>query len=342
MLSIFIIVDIFRKTRLKRILSGDSGSMPMFMSSEDVTDMICKKANLTEEERYLLEELNTIYTGTRMQRIFEDPEVLERWFTESRRVIHHHKDIDPSRKNNLSYAIYEIHRKITNTISLENLSIKRSIDISVGQKITMFLGKTSFEGVIIGNTFNNLSVSSNDPEIRKFSKTELINRALKINFWKVMDAGYNFQSHIKSVVVKENLYTLVIDAPSSTTCMQIREYPRKNTEIPVKFTKEEAPSQSIVDLKLKKNVKIEQQLGIMNNISVNGCCIVSRYPVNPQDFLIMEFPVFQKMLHLTGTVIYIRSYGLMKSIHIQFSNNTIKEDILQMYHFIFANPNSTE
>lgn len=335
LLSLVLIFGIFKKTRLNRIVTAQGLKTNIFMTPEEAIEMVVKKTALSDEEIIAFQEINAIYTGTKMQHIFEDPDILEKWFIESLRAVNHVQELHPSRKDTLSYTIYEIRRKIANIIAIENPSIKRSIDISVGQKITMTINKISADGTIIGNTFNNISISSSDPEMQNFTKTQLVNKMLKVNFWKAMDAGYSFQSQIKSVLIKESLYTIVIYAPEKTTCVETRKYTRKSAEIPAKFSVGTFHNQGMVNTDTPTSSS--HQLGIINNISANGCSLLSRHTLKPDVLLEIEFPIFDKMLFVKGSVVSVRSYGLMKLAHIEFEQNTNQEYLLQIYRFIFAN-----
>lgn len=316
----------------------DSQSLSTFMNTEHLVELIGAKASLTEEEQRKLTTLLTLVSGNNLRFAFDEKSIGTKWLVNTRRAIFHSNQFDEETKEDLEYTLYEIHRKIDNVRMLTHPYVKSISDLSIGQILEIKINSDNIiKAEVIDTGFSSFYLSVLSDYITTAKINKLKNKTVQITFWKKLDAYYGFQSTIQSITNNKDTYLLNLSTPKKIECIKIRTYPRQDTEIPVKFKLVSFSSDE--DSGALKETYGATMLGIINNIGPNGCSIIYHYPIVSDTITIIEFPLFDKIIYTKGRVRNIKRYRKFFIIHIEFTEEMARSNILHIYHYIFAHQN---
>lgn len=331
-LSSIISILLFKKIKQLSPQNGGSKSFQS-MSKEESIKYISQKADLTDEESVGLEVLFELVSSIRLYTAFEDEEISKKWLITSRRAITKSEQFDPVTKEELEYTAYEIHRKINNQYHLMHPSVKHISDVTLGQIMSLKISdKIKIQGELIDTNFHSLSVLVTTP--LTISSLKLIKKQVYVSLWKIMDACYGFNASINTVEKNKQNNILHLSVPREISCIQIREYPRQNTEIPIKCR------QGILSTDTDTGALQESfsgvSFGIVNDIGSRGCSIISHLPIPENTILIIEIPLFNQIYHIKGIIRTVINHSEVFTLHMEFHEDTPKSIILKIYHYIFA------
>ena len=307
----------------------------LFMSKEESIKYITERAELTDEESVGLDVLFDLISGIRLHQAFEDEEISKKWLTTARRAIVRSEQFDPATKEEIEYATYEIHRKISNKRQLLHPSIKKTSDITLGQVMDLKISDAiTVQGELIETNFHSLSVLIYEKDSLAINSLKLAKKKISISFWKEMDARYKFNTSITTLEKNKQSIILHLSLPKEIVCVQIRTHPRQFAEIPIKFRQGTLSTDS--DTGALQETFSSILFGIVNNIGPWGCGVISHIPIPENTILILEIPMFDQILHVKGSVRKIVNHSKVFTLHIEFHEDTSKHSILQIYHYIFA------
>lgn len=306
-----------------------------FMSKEESIRYISERAELTEEEAVGLDVLFDLISGIRLHQAFEDEEISKKWLTTARRAIAKSEQFDLSTKEELEYATYEIHRKISNKRQLLYPSIKKTSDITLGQVMDLKISDAiTVQGELIETNFHSLSILIYEKDSLIIKPLKLNKKKISISFWKEMDARYRLNTSITTIEKNKQSIILHLSLPREIVCVQIRTHPRQHAEIPIKFRQGVLSTDS--DTGALQESFSSMLFGIVNNIGPWGCSVISHIPIPENTILILEIPMFDQILRIKGIVRKIVNHSKVFTLHIEFNEDTTKHNILQIYHYIFA------
>ncbi len=333
-LSVIVAHLLFKKFRILTPFNKEN-KQNLFMSKEESIKYISERAELTEEENVGLDVLFDLISGIRLHQAFENEEISKKWLVTARRAITKSELFDPSTKEELEYATYEIYRKISNKRQLLHPSIKKSSDITLGQVMDLKLSDSiTIQGELIETNFHSLSVLIYEQDSLIIKPLKLNKKKISISFWKEMDARYKFNTSISTVEKNKKSVILHLFLPREIACVQIRTHPRQHAEIPIKFRQGTLSTDSDTGA-LQENFS-SILFGIINNIGPWGCSIISHIPIPENTILMIEMPLFNQILHIKGIVRNITNHSKVFTLHVEFHEDTSKHNTLQIYHYIFA------
>lgn len=329
-----IIYLLFRKFK-KSLTTNPWDKQYKSMSTDDSITFISQKTLLSEDEKEKLEILMPLISTYRIQEIFEDSDVSKNFFITLRRAVYHSDHFDSTTKDDLEYALYEIYRKINNVRILSHPSVRSMTDIGIGQNISIKLSEqTTLSGIVSGTSFNSISVLLSPQDSNKMKQFQFINKKVFASFWKKRDSSYGFYSKISGTSIRNKQILLTIAATKKIKYLQIREYPRQNCEIPIKLRH----GITVID----ENTGGLQEsyggavMGITNDIGPKGCSVITNSNITENSILMLEIPLFDQILFIKGLVRHATFYGEVFAIHVEFTEDIKKNDVLQIYHYIFA------
>ena len=337
-LSIIIASLLFKKFKVLTPFNKEN-KQHLFMSKEESITYISERAELTEEEAVGLDVLFDLISGIRLHQAFEDEEISKKWLITARRAIGKSEQFDLATKEELEYATYEIHRKISNKRQLLHPSIKKSSDITLGQGMDLKISDTiTAQGELVETSFHSLSILISEKDSLTIKPLKLNKKKISVSFWKEMDARYKFNTSISTTENNKKSIILHLSIPKEITCVQIRTHPRQYAEIPIKFRQGTLSTDS--DTGALQESFSSVLFGIVNNIGPWGCSIISHMPIPENTILMIEIPLFDQILHIKGIVRNVTNHSKVFTLHIEFHEDTTKHNILQIYHYIFAEDTS--
>ena len=311
-LSVVIASLLFKKFKVFTPFNKEN-KQHLFMSKEESIKYISERAELTEEENVGLDILFDLISGIRLHQAFEDEEISKKWLITARRAIAKSEQFDPSTKEELEFATYEIHRKISNKRQLLHPSIKKSSDITLGQGVDIKISDTvAVQGELIESNFHSLSVLINEKDVLTIKPLKLNKKKITVSFWKEMDARYKFNTSISTTENNKKSIILHLSLPKEITCVQIRTHPRQHAEIPIKFRQGTLSTDSDTGA-LQENFS-SILFGIVNNIGPWGCSIISHIPIPENTILMIEIPLFDQILHIKGIVRNVTNHSKVNTL----------------------------
>lgn len=336
---IFILLTFYLKKRGLR--NAAHALQYKFFTTDEVVKFITKKSGLTADESEKLAILLPLAGSNRLHMAFEEEDVARKWLINTRRAIYHTNQFEQDTKEELEYSLYEIFRKINNTRVDYHPSIRSIKDINAGQQFNIRISHgPTIQGEVLDIDSRYLYILLREQHFHTIESKSIIKRKVQVSFWKKMDAGYTFISEIIAINSKQGSYTMVLKNTHKVNREKIREHPRSDAEIPVRFKQifstPDPDTGGIVESYSRT------LLGIMNNLGTNGCSIISHIGINIGSVFMIEFPLFNEILNIKGIVRTAFNQGEVYVLHFEFSDDISRNSLLKIYHYIFADKISTK
>ncbi|MGL5720982.1 MAG: hypothetical protein ACRCY4_01070 [Brevinema sp.] len=310
---------------------------PLFLSGDETIEFLGNRAELSPEEKAMLEKLITIGGTNRLHTALDGAEVGRKWLINTRKLIQNSISLSNPEKDEHEYFLYEIFRKISlaraalhpQLMHLKNISTGQSVEIKVAgvQPVVGDIISANTAGVI-------LNLSESDYHIVEASYQ--LRSKVSISFWKEMDAGYSFKGEVEFLTRKKQIYEMSVKATSPLKRSKVRKYPRKATEIPARFR---VGSVSVDEESGALKEQFDRlALSLINEVSPKGCVLLSHMPVAPDTNLSLEFPLLDKVVKVKSLVRSLTLYDTVYSIGLEFIDIP-RSDVIYIYRFIYPEDN---
>ncbi|MGL5255274.1 MAG: hypothetical protein ACRC9L_09830 [Brevinema sp.] len=310
---------------------------PLFLSSDETIEFLGSRADLTAEEKTMLEKLITIGGTNRLHTALDGAEVGRRWLINTRKLIQNNISLTPPEKEDYEYFLYEIFRKISlaraalhpQLMHLKNISMGQSVEIKIAGMQTMVAD-------IVSANATGVVFTLSESDFLALESNYKVRTKIVVSFWKEMDAGYSFRGEIEFITRKKQSYEMSVKATSSLKRSKVRKYPRKATEIPARFR---VGTVSVDSDSGALNQQFDRlALSLVNEVSPKGCVLLSHLPMPPDSTLLMEFPLLDKVLQVKALVRSITFYDTIYSIGLEFIDIS-RSDIVYIYRLIYPEDN---
>ncbi|MGL4563139.1 MAG: hypothetical protein ACRCVW_04715 [Brevinema sp.] len=333
---LFIFLAIIFYLRQKQLQKLSKKNNNLFLTTQEAITYIAKKANLSTDEQEKLKILLPLAGSNRLYMGFEDDEPAKKWLTNTQRALYHNTQFNNQLKDELVFAAYEIFRKIKVTKALLNPSITSIKDISNGQSLSIEIPgeQTPITGTLISTDLRTIQILVKIEYLDILTKLQKSNSTITVTFWKKMDAGYSFHSHIISLLTKNYSCILSLSHPTFIKRTNIRQYPRRECTIPCRFKVNIFHTEFDQETTKEKSGPIT--LGLINNLGPNGCTIVTHKAIPNDSTLVVDFPLFNETLHIKGILKKILIHDLSYILNIEFTDELSRNDMIKIYHFVFS------
>jgi hypothetical protein len=144
-------------------------------------------------------------------------------------------------------------------------------------------------------------------------------KKLQVSFWRVEDAGYNFETRVQEQISHEEYPILYLGHSSSLERTQTRKSVRVNTNIPVRFNPVVFSSSEGVK---KPFISKRFHMGRIIDLSESGCCMLAGSMLKKNDRVKLDF--------LLTDVKKIVALGLIVSV------SPTGDDRVKKYHILFV------
>ncbi|MGL4366944.1 MAG: PilZ domain-containing protein [Brevinemataceae bacterium] len=332
-LSIVALIYIFTTIKTPKKSKNLFSTGKLILSTSEALKLINQKAKLSPYEAEKLEYLYSL-NSRKLYQALNDEQIGRQWLISTYNMISN-PEFEHKNKEDLLLASYEIYRKINNYYIQCNSSIQSINDISIGQNadIEILYGPKFFAEFLNINskTITFLLNNSNKSASEYLNYT---NRNADVSFWKKMDAGYEFSSNVVKFMNNNNSLLLVLKTPSNIKRTTLREYPRKECELPVKIRANQIRmSETTGSL---EEISGHLTLGLVRNISIKGCNIISRVGIAQDTMISLEITLDFEELNIKGIIRRTVCYSDIYVLHVEFLSNITKKEILAIYNFIFS------
>ncbi|MGL4394236.1 MAG: hypothetical protein ACRCS8_03325 [Brevinema sp.] len=338
LVGFIVLVLIIRQIKLQKV-NMKAGNL--FMTTEDAISYISNKAELTADEEEKLEILLPLAGSNRLYSGFDDEEPARKWLTNTQRVLYHTDKFDPDTKEDLVYTCYEIYRKIQVARTLNNPTITSVKSISPGQTLTITDPEDghSISGDLLTTDIRSIQMVFKTQYFSALKKIRDAGKKVRINFWKKLDAGYSFDAHVIDVATKNDICIVSLAHPTTIKRTNIRRNPRKDAMISCRF--------KVGSSHMSSGGGMEEEfgamtLGLISNIGVKGCNIITPMAMPNDSLILTEFPLFDQTFHIKGMVRKIQAYNSTYILNIEFTEEISRKEIVYIYHFIFSDIDNIE
>ncbi len=308
---IFIIYNYYRKKYNVKLFKENNINKKNYNS-------LAKSVELSSEESKILLDFLVKYKLKYPLTCFTNSKILDEVLRKGLHNIEDNRNLDEKEKNNKSYILLDIKRKIDSSLR-KNIGIKSTHFISESQKIVIFArGKGYFYANVIRNSKSYVIIEIISNKVQK--KLFAINDFLKVYFWREEDAGYTFSTEI--IGFGSNVRSYLLKHSDNLNRSQKRKYRRVPVNIiadifPVYVNYQSNNKQYSVGSSVKK--------GNIINLSSGGLKIRTDGIEGNEKYIKIIFSLNKYNISLIGKIIRLYQYEEVKELTIQFIKISLKD-----------------
>lgn len=233
---------------------------------------------------------------------------------------------DPTARRQLN-LIFSLRKKLFGEVAYHFGSLSTTLQLSIGQSLTLtfdYLGRSINANSVVLDV-DSAAITVANPRYQNKHLKLVKDQPIKVLFYRVKDAEYQFNTLVLRSTEQENQFFLLLAHDLNIQRIQTRQFYRVTTKIEFKFRRFVWDSQLDNRYLQKAEDKPEEYEGVIKNISAGGMMFGTEAKLEKNDLLIFHLELGPELTipDLLGKVLSILALDEQEEkylVHIMFVN----------------------